>query len=230
MKTILGILLLVTLAAADIRVATWNVYDWNYPRAAISALAAEVNADVWCLQEANGREFDPLFVDVPQIQEGRAETVDGVWIASVHLSVSGGSHYSAMVALLATYPGGPGIIAGDFNENPIPAPIFYELYGKMAVDALAAAGWVRVDTPVQPPSTLPLASPGSRLTHGMGRIDQIWVTPDIEILACGIPPSPWMRDGQYLSDHAPVWADVAIPEPPVLVLLLTGLLPLRRRR
>ena len=33
-----------------------------------------------------------------------------------------------------------------------------------------------------------------------------------------------------MNDHAPVWADVAIPEPPVLVLLLAGLLHLVRRR
>ena len=33
-----------------------------------------------------------------------------------------------------------------------------------------------------------------------------------------------------LFDHAPVWADVAIPEPPVVVLLLAGLIHLVRRR
>ena len=232
MMRALAILWLATVAAADapsLRVATYNVYDWSFPKAAISRLAAEVDADVWYLQEANGQQFDPLFVDVPQIQSGRSLTVAGIHITSVHLSVSGGNHYTTMQAFIAAVPDGPAIIAGDFNETPDGRDTYGVAFDLLAMHALTEAGWQRVDTPVQPESGLPLASPGASLTHGCGRLDQIWVMPDIEILACGIPPSPWVRDGQYLSDHAPVWAEVAIPEPPVLALLLAGLLRLRWR-
>ena len=195
-------------ARGSMRVATWNVWDWRTDVAAISRLAAEVDADVWCLQEANGRE---LFVDVPQIQSGLSATINGVHITSVHLSVSGGSHYAAMQGFVASVPSGPAIIAGDFNETPEGRDTYGQAWNLLAMHALEEAGWVRVDTPRQPS--------GFDWTHGRGRIDQIWTTSDIEVLACGIPPDPW---NPYLSDHAPVWADVVIPEPSICGLVLLG--------
>ena len=219
--------------APSMRIATYNGYDPVLGSTRASGqqrLVAEIAPDVLCAQEFNGLA-DDLFVDVPvTIEANRSATVAGIHITSVHLSVSGGNHYTTMQAFIAAVPDGPAIIAGDFNETPDGRDTYGVAFDLLAMHALTEAGWQRVDTPVQPESGLPLASPGASLTHGCGRLDQIWVTPDIEILACGIPPSPWVRDGQYLSDHAPVWADVTIPEPPVVVLLLAGLLHLVQRR
>jgi len=217
--------------APVLRVCTYNVYDWRLSTPAIVALVEEIGPAVLLLQEANGLG-ESVFVDLPltTIESGRAATVRGLWLASVHLSVGGGNHYAAMGAILEKFPGGPGLIGGDFNETPDEVDTYGRAWDLLAMHALAEAGWTRVDTPRQPASDLVGSWAGSDWTHGRGRLDQLWLSPGLLWADCGIPPAPWIREGAMPSDHAPVWVDVLVSEPAVVGLLGLGLLLLLRPR
>ena len=208
MKGLIAVLLLYS-NVFGVVIGSYNVWDIRRDINVISALMQRVDADVWCLQEANGRE---LFVDVPQIQSGNHLILDNVYYLSVHLSVSGGSHYAAMNNYISQIPDMLTVIAGDFNETPDGIDTYHVAWDLLAMHALQEHGYIRVDTPYQPGTNY-------YFTHGRGRLDQIWVSPDIKIIASGIPKDPWVG---YPSDHAPVWAELNILEPAVIGLVALG--------
>ncbi|MGW4380878.1 endonuclease/exonuclease/phosphatase family protein [Kitasatospora sp. NPDC004531] len=95
-------------------------------------------------------------------------------------------------------PGEPGVVAGDFNEPPEEPG--WRRFAEEMVDAHAKAPWGGTFTSVP-------AEPYQR-------IDGVFVTPDIDVLGCGVPyplPGVSAEDLRAATDHLPVLASLRVP-------------------
>jgi len=110
---------------------------------------------------------------------------------------------------LARQLGGPTIMGGDFNVQR------WQMYLSVpdgSIETMEAAGYISA-----------IETPTYHAAYPTTQFDWVFTTPDIEVLAVGVAGTT------NESDHLLVWADFAIPEPAVAVLLALGFL-LRSRR
>ncbi len=127
-----------------------------------------------------------------------------LWVTTTHLSTRSPAERAEQVALLTaltTEPMSTGVLVGDLNAGP-DAP---ELTGlrERFTDAWTAAGeredragwrfWQREEGHTHP----------ARTPHV--RIDQVWVTPGIEVAGARV------LDGAGASDHLPLVVDLLVP-------------------
>ena len=127
-----------------------------------------------------------------------------LWVTNTHLSTGAPERRADQVAALAELHSGPmeaGALVGDFNAGP-DAPEMAALRGRFA-DAWELAE-AREDRP------------GWRFwqrdeghTHPAGaphrRIDQVWVTPGIQVVSARV------LDAHEASDHLPLLVELAVP-------------------
>ncbi|WP_328957151.1 endonuclease/exonuclease/phosphatase family protein [Kitasatospora purpeofusca] len=95
---------------------------------------------------------------------------------------------------------GPGVIAGDFNEHP-DGPGWRSLADRLQ-DGYTVAPWGGEMTSVP--------------ENPYQRLDAVFATPDIEVLACGVPhglPGVTGADLLAATDHLPVLAVLRLPAP-----------------
>jgi endonuclease/exonuclease/phosphatase family metal-dependent hydrolase len=128
--------------------------------------------------------------------------VDGTHVAvtSVHLGLNAeerARHLVELRALQRLHPDVPHIVAGDLNETPDKA-VWKELCSTFT-DA-----WT-------------VAPTGEELTFSVSqpryRIDGVFVTPEIEILSCGVPDDvDSLTDYVRATDHRAVLATLRLPE------------------
>jgi endonuclease/exonuclease/phosphatase family metal-dependent hydrolase len=122
-----------------------------------------------------------------------------VLVASGHLGLSGAErlrHVAQIHALLARFAVGPTTLVGlDTNEAP----------GGRVTQALGSGGRL-----VEVLSDRLDAAPTFPASAPVQRIDQLWVSPDVEVRQVGVPDLPRLADA---SDHLPVVADLALSRP-----------------
>jgi endonuclease/exonuclease/phosphatase family metal-dependent hydrolase len=120
-------------------------------------------------------------------------------VTSCHLSLDTDERLRQFELLPGQFnPGEHGLIGGDFNEHP-DGPGWQRLAAQFQ-DAHAVAPWGRTNTSV----------PGD--PHQ--RIDAVFVSTDLEVLACGVPGDLLGLDPADLrvaTDHLPVLAVVRVP-------------------
>ncbi|MFD7921765.1 endonuclease/exonuclease/phosphatase family protein [Streptomyces sp. NPDC059740] len=138
-------------------------------------------------------------------------------VASFHLSLAAAERRSQARSLLghlerwrtegvpagvrrpgATVPVQHAVVGGDVNEGP--AGRAFRSLAEDLTDAWAAKQWGGEHTN-------PAAAPRQR-------IDAVFTTPDVEVLACGVPrevPGVREADLRAASDHLPVLADLRVP-------------------
>lgn len=120
-------------------------------------------------------------------------------VTSCHLSLDPAERLRQFALLPGQFdPGEHGIVAGDFNEHP-DGPGWRRLAAEYQ-DAHTVAPWGGTFTSVP-------ADPYQR-------IDAVFVTPGVEVLACGVPQGLAGVSGADLlaaTDHLPVVAVVRIP-------------------
>ncbi|WP_280699983.1 endonuclease/exonuclease/phosphatase family protein [Kitasatospora sp. GP82] len=122
-------------------------------------------------------------------------------VTSCHLSLDAEERYRQFGLLPARLsPGEHGVIAGDFNEHP-DGPGWQRLAADFQ-DAHLTAPWGGTFTSVP--------------KNPYQRIDAVFATPGLEVLACGVPRGlPGLRsaDLQDATDHLPVLAVLRVPPP-----------------
>ncbi|MFC9331112.1 endonuclease/exonuclease/phosphatase family protein [Kitasatospora sp. NPDC057015] len=122
-------------------------------------------------------------------------------VTSCHLSLDETerrTQFEALTGQLA--PGEHGVIAGDFNEHP-DGPGWRLLAGRLQ-DAHPTAPWGGTFTSVP--------------DNPYQRIDAVFATPGVRVLACGVPhglPGVTEADLRAATDHLPVLAVLEIPAP-----------------
>lgn len=120
-------------------------------------------------------------------------------VTSCHLSLDPEERLRQFALLPGQFwPGEHGVIAGDFNEHP-EDPGWRGLAAAFR-DAHAAAPWGGTYT----------SAPGDPYQ----RLDAVFVTPDLEVLACGVPHGlPGLSPADLLTatDHLPVLAVLRVP-------------------
>ncbi|MGY1735525.1 endonuclease/exonuclease/phosphatase family protein [Geodermatophilus sp. SYSU D00684] len=127
-----------------------------------------------------------------------------LWVTTTHLTTRSPEERAAQVDLLAaltTEPMATGVLVGDLNAGP-DAPELAGLRGRFT-DAWEAAGeredqarwrfWQRDEGLTHP----------ARAPHV--RIDQVWVTPGIQVAGARV------LDGAGASDHLPLVVDLLVP-------------------
>jgi endonuclease/exonuclease/phosphatase family metal-dependent hydrolase len=127
--------------------------------------------------------------------------IDGTAVAvtSIHLGLDADErrrHVVELRTLLDEHPDVPHIVAGDLNETPDKA-VWKELCNSFT------DGWAA-------------AQAGEELTFSAllprYRIDAVFVSPDIEVLACGVPDDlDSLTDYVRATDHRPVLATLRLP-------------------
>jgi endonuclease/exonuclease/phosphatase family metal-dependent hydrolase len=122
-------------------------------------------------------------------------------VTSCHLSLDADERYAQFRALPEQLTGVPhGVVAGDFNEHPDGPG--WQLLAARLQDAHPAAPWGGTFTSVP--------------ENPYQRIDAVFATPDVRVLACGVPhglPGVADADLRAATDHLPVLAVLEIPAP-----------------
>lgn len=120
-------------------------------------------------------------------------------VTSCHLSLNPEERLRQFALLRGQFrPGEPGLIGGDFNEHP-DGPGWRGLAAEFQ-DGHAVAPWGGTNTSVP--------------DHPYQRIDAIFATKDVQVLACGVPqdlPGLYPDDLVKATDHLPVLAVVRVP-------------------
>jgi endonuclease/exonuclease/phosphatase family metal-dependent hydrolase len=135
--------------------------------------------------------FYPRGVLLAEISEGARRLL----AASVHLGLRPGERIRHGAELdrvvLQAAAGSPAVIGGDFNEFPEGRTIG-ALSRRFADAALGAAG----------------AAPTFPSKEPVARIDYVFLTPDLEILATQVP---FDEEIARASDHLPVLVEISLP-------------------
>lgn len=122
-------------------------------------------------------------------------------VTSCHLSLDPAERYTQFELLPGQIaPGEHGVIAGDFNEHP-DGPGWQLLAGRFQ-DGHPTAPWGGTFTSVP--------------DNPYQRIDAVFATPGVRVLACGVPhglPGVGEADLRAATDHLPVLAVLEIPAP-----------------
>lgn len=120
-------------------------------------------------------------------------------VTSCHLSLDAAERYTQFSLLLGQLDVAEhGVIAGDFNEHP-DGPGWRMLAGRLQ-DGHLTAPWGGTYT--------------SRPGDPHQRIDAVFATPGVKVLACGVPwglPGVTEADLRAATDHLPVLAVLEIP-------------------
>ncbi|MFD0259532.1 endonuclease/exonuclease/phosphatase family protein [Kitasatospora indigofera] len=120
-------------------------------------------------------------------------------VTSCHLSLDPAERYTQFELLPGQIaPGEHGVIAGDFNEHP-DGPGWQLLAGRFQ-DGHPTAPWGGTFTSVP--------------DNPYQRIDAVFATPGVRVLACGVPhglPGVGEADLRAATDHLPVLAVLEIP-------------------
>ncbi|MGW4891130.1 endonuclease/exonuclease/phosphatase family protein [Kitasatospora sp. NPDC004240] len=120
-------------------------------------------------------------------------------VTSCHLGLDAGERYGQFGLLLDQVgEREPGVVAGDLNEHP-DGPGWRLLTGRLT-DAHLAAPWGGTFTSVP--------------ENPYQRIDGVFTTPGVRVLACGVPQGlPGVADADLLAatDHLPVLAVLEVP-------------------
>lgn len=127
--------------------------------------------------------------------------IDGsnVAVTSIHLGLDSEErlrHLAELRKLLGHRPDVPHVVAGDLNEPP-GKPVWQDL------SASFTDGWA-------------VAPAGGELTfpaaHPRHRIDAVLVSPEVEVLSCGVPDDiDSTTDYPRATDHRPVLATLGLP-------------------
>ncbi|WP_441246518.1 endonuclease/exonuclease/phosphatase family protein [Kitasatospora sp. McL0602] len=129
----------------------------------------------------------------------RVDAGEPVVVTSCHLSLDPEERLRQFALLPEQFaPGEHGVIAGDFNEHP-DGPGWQGLAARYR-DAHLAAPWGGTFTSVP--------------ERPYQRIDAVFVTEGVEVLACGVPQDlPGLAPADLLAatDHLPVLADLRVP-------------------
>ncbi|AUY52108.1 endonuclease/exonuclease/phosphatase family protein [Streptomyces sp. CB01881] len=120
-------------------------------------------------------------------------------VTACHLSLDPAERYGQFELLLDQLRiAGPGVVAGDFNEHP-DGPGWRLLAGRLQ-DGYVAAPWGGEFTSVP--------------ENPYQRIDAVFATPGVRVLACGVPhglPGVTEADLRAATDHLPVLAVLELP-------------------
>ncbi|GAA2832330.1 endonuclease/exonuclease/phosphatase family protein [Kitasatospora sp. CM 4170] len=120
-------------------------------------------------------------------------------VTSCHLSLDPDERYGQFGMLLDQLRiAGPGVVAGDFNEHPDGPG--WRLLAERLQDGHPAAPWGGEFTSVP--------------DNPYQRIDAVFATPDVRVLACGVPhglPGVTEADLRAATDHLPVLAVLELP-------------------
>ncbi|MFC5906441.1 endonuclease/exonuclease/phosphatase family protein [Streptacidiphilus monticola] len=120
-------------------------------------------------------------------------------LTSCHLSLDADErfeHFKALLAHVSTTDVPHHVIGGDFNEHPDKPG--WQLLASRMQDGWVAAPWGGEYTSVP--------------DNPYQRIDGVFASPGIEVLACGVPHGlPRDRDLRSASDHLPVLAVLRVP-------------------